>query len=34
LAAGKTVLIDRYIDSTLVYQGIRGKIPITKLVEV
>jgi len=23
-----------YIDSTLVYQGIRGKIPITKLVEV
>ncbi|CAG8664368.1 10362_t:CDS:2, partial [Ambispora gerdemannii] len=33
LAAGKTVLTDRYIDSTLVYQGIRGKIPITKLVE-
>ncbi|CAH1755877.1 13955_t:CDS:2 [Entrophospora sp. SA101] len=34
LAAGKTVLTDRYIDSTLVYQGIRGKIPITKLVEL
>jgi dTMP kinase len=34
LAAGKTVLIDRYVDSTFVYQGIRGKLPINKLVEV
>ena len=34
LASGKTVLIDRYIDSTLVYQGIRGKLPLPKLVEV
>jgi dTMP kinase len=34
LAVGKTVLIDRYIDSTLIYQGIRGKLPLTKLVEV
>jgi len=34
LEAGRTVLIDRYIDSTFVYQGIRGKLPINKLVEV
>ena len=34
LSENKTVLIDRYIDSTLVYQGIRGKLPIPKLVEV
>ena len=34
LEVGKTVLIDRYIDSTFVYQGIRGKLPINKLVEV
>jgi dTMP kinase len=34
LATGKTVLIDRYIDSTLVYQGIRGKLPIAKLVKI
>jgi len=34
LAAGRTVIIDRYIDSTFVYQGIRGKLPIDKLIEV
>jgi dTMP kinase len=34
LEAKKTVLTDRYIDSTLVYQGIRGKLPIAKLVEI
>ena len=34
LEAGKTVIIDRYIDSTLVYQGIRGKLSIPKLLEV
>ncbi|CAG8678797.1 14338_t:CDS:2 [Racocetra persica] len=34
LAAGKTILVDRYIDSTFVYQGIRGKLPIDKLIEV
>lgn len=31
LAKGKVVLVDRYIDSTFIYQGIHGGLEITKI---
>jgi len=34
LAADKTVIIDRYLDSTLVYQGLEGDLGVDILQEV
>jgi len=34
LAQGKIVLVDRYLDSTFVYQGIYGNLGVKKLNDV
>lgn len=34
LAAGRAVICDRFSDSTLVYQGIAGRVPLTTLTEL
>ena len=34
LRAGKVVIIDRYIDSTFVYQGIEGGLKINEIWEI
>lgn len=34
LAAGHAVICDRFSDSTLVYQGIAGRVPLATLVEL